>query len=192
MIRKSLSLAVAMMAASAAHAEVSYNYFELGYLESELDVDTNFGGFDVDGDGFAGGLSFSLTEDFFFLGDIGQADLDFGIDLTRIQAGFGWHSAVSEPAQAVVQVTWQRLEADVNGGDASDNGFGVSVGGRGEFNESVEWDAFIDYVDIDDSDVGFSGELRYKFTPQLAIGANFATIDDFQQIGIHFRWLYAN
>lgn len=191
MERLSLVAALVVLASGTATAEVSYNYFELGYLETEIDVDTGFGNLEVDGDGFVGGVSFSLVENFFFLGELSDTDLD-GADLSWIKAGFGWHSDLSQSAQAVVQATWQRLELDTGFGDTSENGYGLSAGGRGEFGDNVEWDLFFDYVDFDDAEAGFSGELRYKFTPQLAIGANFQSIDDIDQYGIHFRWLYAN
>ncbi|MEL7537069.1 MAG: hypothetical protein AAFX44_08195 [Pseudomonadota bacterium] len=187
MIRTGLCALGAMMATASVQAEVSYNYFELGFQETEIDV----GPFDVDGDGFFGGLSFSVTESFFLIGDYSTADLE-GVDLNRFRAGFGYHTDVSEPAQFVVQATFQNLELDAGSFDEDDSGYGISIGGRGEFTEQIEWDLFLDYVDIDDAETGFSGELRYKFTPQAAFGLNFETIDDIDIIGVHFRWMYAN
>ncbi|MEM8984365.1 MAG: hypothetical protein AAGC71_15140 [Pseudomonadota bacterium] len=171
-----------LLATGAANAEVSYNYFELGYQDTELDL----GFVEVDGDGFFGGLSFSITDSYFFVGDYGSVDIE-GIDLERLRAGIGFHTDVNEPVQFVAQATFQRLEAA-----DSENGYGVSVGGRGEISPGLEWDVFVDYVDFDDADTGFSGELRYKFTPQFAVGVQYETIDELDSIGLHFRWLYAN
>ncbi|MEM1262900.1 MAG: hypothetical protein AAGH76_10930 [Pseudomonadota bacterium] len=179
---RTVTTVLILLLSNAAAAEVSYNYFELGYQESELDL----GFTEVDGDGFYGGLSFSIDESFFFVGDYGSVDIE-GVDVERLRAGIGFHSDLNEPVQLVAKVTFQRLDVGV-----SDNGYGVSIGGRGEIAPGFEWDLFVDYVDIGEADTGFSGELRYKFTPRFAVGLQYETIDELDSLGLHFRWLYGN
>ncbi|MEO0998787.1 MAG: outer membrane beta-barrel protein [Pseudomonadota bacterium] len=180
----------AVIAASAvcatAHAEVDFNYLEAGYVNT--DIDTGFG--DEDGDGFSLAASFDISDDFFFFGEYSNSDIG-PVDFSTLALGAGFHTPLNGPAELVARGGFARGEADAGPfGDASENGFLLSVGARGEFSPQLEWDLFLNYVDLDDSDTSVKGALRYEFTPTLAVGASLESGDDVDVFGIQVRWLY--
>jgi len=171
-----------------AAAEVSYNYGEIGYVETE--IDTGFG--DIDGDGFFIAGSFEFTDNYFFYGDYTGSNVGF-FDVSTLGLGVGFHTTQAAPAQFVIKGGLLRAEVDAGIlGDESETGYGISVGGRGELSPAVEWDLFADYADLDDADTGVSGALRFDVTSTFAVGLNAASGDDVTNFGLHFRWLPFN
>ncbi len=185
-----LRLIAAAIAAGAvcapAHADVDFNYLEAGYINT--DIETGFG--DEDGDGFALAASFDISDDFFFFGE--YSDTDIGpIDFTNLALGVGFHAPLNGPTELVAKGAFARGEADFGPfGDISENGFLLALGARGEFTPQVEWDLFLRYVDLDESDTSVKGAVRYEFTPTLAVGVSLESADDFDVFGVQVRWLY--
>ncbi len=184
---KLLAIAVGCLAVPvAATAEVVFNYLEAGYVNTE--IDTGFG--DEDGDGFSLAGSFDINNDFFLFGDYASADIAF-VDFSLLKLGGGFRTSAGGPAQLVATAAFARAEADAGPfGDASDNGFALAFGARGEFSPVVEWDLFLNYIDLDDSETSVKGAARYKFSPTIAVGASLESGDDTTTFGVQVRWLY--
>ena len=180
------TLAFALVAPAVVQAEVDYNYLEIGYISTE--IDTGFG--DADGDGFALEGSFEVNDSYFVFGDYTSSDIE-GFDFSTLALGVGYHSSTDAAVQFVARGGFARAELDAGVfGDASENGFIVSAGGRGELNEQFEWGLLLNYIDLDDSDTSLEGSVRYRFTPGFAVGASLETGDDVDIYGLQFRWLY--
>jgi long-subunit fatty acid transport protein len=184
-----------------AHAQgPRYSYVEGGWQSIELEDDGTFGD-DLDGDGFAVGASFAVTDMLHIFASYGDSDLDlnlFGFDVnvgySTLTAGAGLNFDVSETVDVVGQLAYVDAEVDVSVpgfGSASEDesGYGLAVGVRGMVTEDFELNASINYVDLggDASDTTFSFGGVYSFTPVFALQAGFSFGDDVNSIGVGAR-----
>ena len=175
MLRSSLVLLLLALTASASAKEFDYNYLSLSYGNIEID-DVN-----VDGDGFGLAGSYAINEDFHVFAGYQAVGLDFGIDLSTLGAGIGYHTSLSPVVDLVASVSYQYIDFDAPGpGDADDNGLGLGVGLRFAASEEIELNAGISYVDYSDSgdDTGFGVGGLYSFTDAFALGLGAEWSDD--------------
>ena len=140
MFRKVMGLAL-LMAMSPAFADgLSYNYIELGYQNAELDDD--FGGTSVDGDGYGIRGSYEVGESWFIAASYGTLDFDFGVDLDQLAIGGGYHTALSDRTDVFAALSYISAEVSASGFNSLDeDGYGVVVGLRGLVSDKVraEW-----------------------------------------------------
>jgi len=175
MLRSSLVLLSLALSASASAKEFDYNYFSLSYGNIEFD-DVN-----VDGDGFGLAGSYAINEDFHVFAGYQAAGLDFGIDVSTLGAGIGYHTSLTPVVDLVASVSYQYIDFDAPGpGDADDNGLGLGVGLRFAASEEIELNAGISYVDFSDSgdDTSFGVGGLYSFTDAFALGLAAEWSDD--------------
>lgn len=168
----------------AAQAEgFSYTYLELGYVE------TDFDDFDEDADGFGLGGSFEITPQLFMFasyGDLSAGPVDF--ETYDIGGGYAW--SISPKADIYGTLSYVKAEAEFNGFEADDDGYGVSVGIRHHVADQFELAAAINYVDLSDSgdDTSFGIAGRWYFVEQFALGLGIDFSDDAETYGISLRW----
>ncbi|MGH8497135.1 MAG: outer membrane beta-barrel protein [Gammaproteobacteria bacterium] len=184
--------ALGLMPGLAAAQELSYDWVELAYVDTELDVDGPGGGFDVDGDGFAVGGSFSLTDAFQVIASYTDLDFDFDVDTTAFAIGAGYRYGISENADLVASLSYVSGEVDTNFGDADDNGFSLAAGFRGFVADQVELEGGVSYTDLDESgdETALFGEGRYWFNDEFAAGAGIAFSDDATALMISGRYSF--
>lgn len=175
MLRSTLTLMLLAVAAVASAEDFDYTYFNAGYGIVEFDD------IDVDGDGFGIGGSFEIGEQFHAFAGYELASLDFDVDATQWNAGFGYHTMLSEVVGAYANLSYQYVEVDVPGfGSADDNGYGFAVGLRFAATPELELTGGIQYVDLSDSgdNTGFGAGGLYSFTDNFAVGLAGSWDDD--------------
>ena len=176
------------LAGSAAAAELDYNYAELRYIDTELDV----GPFDRDGDGFEIGGSLELAQSVHLFGNFRTLDFGSGIDVSAFEIGGGYAMPLNNLTDLVARLSYIDGEIDFPGGDADDTGFGFSAGARRMFTPQVEGRAFVNYVDLDESgdEVSFEIAGDYFLNDQIALGASLELGDDVTSWTIGARWFF--
>lgn len=165
-------------------AELDYNYAELRYVDTEL--------FDVDGDGFELGGSMELAQSVHIFGSFQTLDFGSGIDASAFEVGGGYAMPLNNGADLVARLSYIDGEVDTPGGDADNSGFGFSAGARNMFTPKFEGRAFINYVDLDETDDEVSFELAgdYFLNEQVAVGASLELGDDVTAWTVGGRWFF--
>ena len=164
-------------------AQMSYNAFDVSFVDIELDGNR----VNVDGDGFEIGGSFELNDKFFLFGTWQEQNLDFDVDGRELELGAGLHHPLGETVDFVATLSYIDAEVDAGAYSASDDGLALGGGIRARLAESFEVDASLKLVDFDDSgsDTGFSFGGRWYFDDNMAItgGADFFDNADVLHIG---------
>lgn len=202
MMKKSL-LSLALIAAAGVGAaqasDLSYNYVQGSYTETEVSAE----GQSVDIDGFNLGGSFELGDMFFVTLDFGKASgndtilgADVDVDADTRTLGFGLHTAINDKVDFVASLakTSADITADIEGfgeidGDADANL--LSVGVRGLASESVELFANAIYVDgEDDSETNFNIGGMYHVSSNFGLGLSFTSADDADATSVFARFTF--
>lgn len=181
------ALAGLLAAGHVAAADFDYNYGEIRYVDSDLDI----GSFDADGDGFKVGGSLELTRSVHIFGSFER--LDFGrVDISAFEVGGGYAVPLDNGADLVGRLSYIDGEIDTPGGDADNSGFGFSAGLRNMFTPRFEGRAFINYTDLDETGEETSIELAgdYFLNDDVAIGASLELGDDATTWTIGARWYF--
>ena len=89
--------------------ELSYNYAELSYDESDFDLG---GADDVDGDGLTLSGSFEITEDWHAYASYTNSDLDFSIDIDTWALGAGYRYPLQDNVDIYGRVLYINSEVD--------------------------------------------------------------------------------
>jgi hypothetical protein len=103
----------------------------LGYVaDSQLELDSDFGSDEVDGDGFSLQGSFDITDNLFAYGDYYTRTLEdafgeFDWNTMRIGIGFSFDNV-----PIYIGVNWEDVEIEIEGDSDSEDGFGIRAGGR--------------------------------------------------------------
>ncbi len=192
-MRKQLALgsvlALGLAGQALATENFSYSNLEASYVKTEIED------FDIDGDGFKLAGSFEFTENFFAFAAYQDTNYDdlLGFDVsgnqTTLGVGVAW--PLSPSLDLVSGLSYEDLEVELDGSEGfSDDGFGLSVGLRGKFSESLEWTGGVKYIDVgggsNETTVSLGG--RYYFTPAFAAGIDVGTNDDGTTWGIVLRY----
>lgn len=185
-IAASMFLAVNVQA-----AELSYDYLEGRFIDTE--VDTNGG--DIDGDGIHIGGSFTLAENWHAFASYETLDFDFDIDISAFTIGAGYMTSIAPQTDLVARLAYINGEADAGGfGDVDDSGFGLQTGFRHMFNSQFEGRAFLNYVDLDESGDETTFELAgdYFFNDQFSAGLQLEFGDDTTAFSIGGRYYFGS
>lgn len=182
---------LAMCAAPAFAAELSYSFLDFEYQAVELDAGL---GFDVDGDGFAIGGSFEGGESWHVFVGYGSTNFDFGVDLNELVIGAGYHTPISDTVDFVGELAYVSVEVEVPAGfTVDDDGIGVSIGLRGMMSDVVELSGSINYVDLGgDGETSFDANAWFNMSPAFALGINAGFGDDVTAYGVGVRWFFNN
>lgn len=184
MKRPVLALALAsVLPFAAAHAAdgVSYNYVEGGYAATNSDLDA---------DGFGVNASVAVHPNFHIFGAYTNQDIDHSnLDFDQWRIGVGYNHPISQNADLVTRVAYEKFDAGVINPD----GYSVEVGLRGAMTPNFEGHALVGYEDFgrqygDD----FYGRLGavVKFTPNWGLSGDvkFVSGDTQWFIGPRFTW----
>lgn len=189
---KTLLASALLLPAFGYAGDLSYNYVEATYGETEIDVGDGFGS--VDGDGFGIGGSLAVAPNWHVFADFTSADFDFNVESTSYRVGAGFNYPISETADLIARLSYVNVEVEVDTPfgtfDADEDGFGVGAGVRGKVADAFELEGAIEYVDLggdSSGDTTFIAEGRYFFTPMFAVGAGVEVGDDVTTYGISAR-----
>jgi hypothetical protein len=165
-------LAAAILAAvsfGACAAEPNYTYVEAGIARTTIDTGTNSPS--IDFDGWAARGSFEFAKDFHVFGGYQQTNNDDYIDtdVNEAQIGIGWHPAIAENADALVELSYinQQIDASVFGYNIDEDfdGYRASIGFRGAFNDVLVASVKGNYTEMQDG--------GSEFTPSIGLEARF-------------------
>jgi opacity protein-like surface antigen len=187
MLRSTLIFLLLALSAAASAEDFNYNYVSAGFGTIEFD------GVNADGDGFAIGGSFAISDSFHVFAGYDTADLDFGVDANTWNAGIGYNTSVSDAIDLVAKLSYEYFEIDVPvAGSVDDNGLGLGVGLRFAASEAVELNAGIDYVDYSDGgdDTFFVLGGRYNFNNAFSVGLDGRWGDDISRYAISGRYYF--
>ncbi len=176
----SFLLLIGLSAAAAAQGAdgvqgLKYTFVEVGYGQ------LNFDSPDADGDGLGIGGSYALTDQFHLFASYSTADLDFDIDATDFNVGFGFNTPISDTIDVVATLSYVYVEFDqATFGSVDDTGLGGSLGLRALMTPQVELFGGLEYVDLSDfgSDTALGAGIRYNFNEKFAAGFAGSWADD--------------
>jgi len=98
MLRSSLVILLLALSASASAEGFNYSFVSAGYGTTDFD---GIG----DGDGFTLRGSYAFNNDIHGFAGYESAGLDFGIDATRWNAGFGYNTSMSDKLDLVARLS---------------------------------------------------------------------------------------
>lgn len=175
-MKRSMILCALLAASGVAFAEgFNYNYLQLSY--GTIDID----GVSIDGDGLGLSGSYGITDSLNVVGGYQTADFDSLADADEWSVGLGVHTPVSDNLDVVAAVSYVNIDFDVLGQSVGeDDGFGLTVGLRGNLSSLVEVNAGVSYVDLSDSgdDTGFGGGVLFNLTDSFSLGLSGSWDDD--------------
>lgn len=155
--------------------DFDYNFVSGSYGQIDID-DLN-----VDGDVYGLGLSIGIAENIHMFADYQGSDLDFGLDVSEWSAGIGYNTPISDVMDVVAQLSYEYVDLDAPGiGGFDDDGYGLFVGLRAAMSESVEIEAGISYIDLNDSgdNTTFDAGFLFNVSETIALGVNGSWDDD--------------
>jgi len=209
----SLICASGLLFASVVQADqtVSYNYAELSYVRSNVEVGGGFG--DIDGDGGRLGFSFEFSDSFYAVGNYEIIDLDdisitipgggatsASLDVDTWSAGVGWHSRLSDASSGAFNSAKDRwsffaqaeyVSFEVDGASAVD-GYEAMVGARSVNHTNFEFIAAVGYQELENSDgeLVFEGRLMYDITDDFKAQLGVDYVEDFIRGFIGVRYTF--
>ena len=175
MLRSTLAILLLTLSASASAEDFDYTFLSAGYGI------VNFDAINADGDGFILGGSYEINSDFHVFFDYQSAGLDFGVDATTFDAGFGYRRGLSPQVDFVAGLSYEYIEIDAGAGaSADDNGLGFGLGLRFAASDVLELNAGIKLIDLNNSgnDTEFSIAALYDINHQFSVGVSGAWTDD--------------
>ncbi len=119
-----LTLASLFYAGQSVAGAISYNFIELGYIESELDLS----GIDDDGDGYEFNLSFGATESLALTVGYQDTEYDSDVEVSLQSLGIAYHKPYSNTGDMILGLAVLEFEADAPGaGSADESGNEISL-----------------------------------------------------------------
>ncbi|MBV6423472.1 MAG: hypothetical protein NAOJABEB_01265 [Steroidobacteraceae bacterium] len=190
-IKTGVLAALALGAAtSVAAADFSYSTVDAGWARTDID-DLN-----ENGDGFFLRGSVGFGTNWFAAAGYRQVSFDVGgndVDFDLIDVGFGGHIPLTDRMDGVARISYVDVSADGPFGiSADDNGYGVSVGIRALAAPQLEFEAALDYTDLDDAGDSTGARLgaRYHFTSAWSAGLEVLLSDDQTDVGLYGRYSF--
>lgn len=184
-----LVLAATPFLATAADNDMSYRYFQIGYLETDIDV------FDETADGFGTRGSFGFAENFFVFTEFNAQEisvLGFDVDVDQLAIGLGGHYPLNENIDLVGRIGAAEIDID---NVLDESGYLVAAGLRGQAGDNVELEFSVVHQDLGDdqidlSDTGFEVMARYYFTKRWAASVEYQDIGEFSSVLAGVRYTF--
>ena len=167
--------------------DMSYRYFQVGYMESDVDGTGDTG----DLDGFATRGSIGFAENFFVFTEYsnqsvdGEDELgnDLEVTLKQLVVGLGGHYGLTDNLDLVGRVGYADLTLDFDGfgiESPDESGFMVGGGLRGRIGEHVELEGGAVYYDYNNvlDELGFEVLGRYHFNDRWAVALEFQDVGE--------------
>ncbi len=185
MLRSVFMVILIAFSASVSAQGTKFNFVQGSY--GRVDLDDSL--VDVDGDGLGVSASLEIDENFHVFGEYQTADIDFGVDLTIMELGVGYHTNISPHMDVYANLGYVDVEADAGIGSADDSGFSLGIGLRGAVSEAVELYGGLDYIDFDNSDSETRATAGFilSLTETLGVGLKAALWDDVNIFQINAR-----
>ena len=98
-----------LIAGQAAADAINYSYFELGYLETDLEVSN----FDVDGDGFELNVSTDVSETVAVVFGYQDVEFDLDVEARLMSLGIAYHKPYSNTGDMVLGLAYLDREIDL-------------------------------------------------------------------------------
>lgn len=172
MKRSLLALALTAALPFAAQAgELSYNYVEGGYVNTDIDGAPTL-------DGWTLGGSAALGSSFHVFGNYATQEFNnTNIDIDTWRLGFGYNHALTDRADLIARVAYENADA---GGGLDLDAYSAEIGVRGLLAPQFEGWALAGYVDGDDVDGEFYGKLggQFKFNQTWGLVGEVTVADD--------------
>lgn len=183
--------------------DMSYRYFQLGYISTDLPSSGDpLIDFDSSATGFATRGSFGFANNFFVFTELNMQDfdaedtetsttVDFDLDQTNI--GLGGHYPLSDNLDLVGRAGWSGIRADIDISDFSedddDTGFLVGGGLRGRLGENIELEGGVVYQDFGNGADDTGGEImaRWYFNKTWALAGEYQDLGDISSFIIGVR-----
>ena len=188
-----LVLAATPFLANAADNDMSYRYFQVGYIETEIDS------FGETLDGFATRGSFGFADYFFVFTEFNSQEIEEGaasLELDQMVIGLGGHYPLNDNIDLVGRVGAAEADLELDTGEGSisgdESGYLVAAGLRGQAGDSVELEFNVVHQDLGDdlSDTGFEAVARYHFNKNWAVGLEYQDIGEFTSMQAAVRYSF--
>ena len=166
-------------------AEFNYTAVDFSYADVKVDV----GPFNVDGDGFALGGTYTVSDAFFVGGSYEDYGLDFNVDASILEIGGGYFYTFNEDLDFVATFSYVDTEVSSGGLSADDNGLAIGGGVRARLSDRIDVDAMAKITDFDkgDNDSGVELRGRYFFNDDFAVTAQIDLGKDIETMRIGIR-----
>jgi hypothetical protein len=182
-----LTIAVASalpaLAPALSHADdMSYRYFQIGYLNTNTDISRE----EADGIGTRG--SFGFAENFFVFTEINRQQVS-SVDVNQYAVGLGGHVAVSDNVDVVGRVGWARAEFDGGEGSTDGNGYVAGAGIRAQAGEHAEFEVGAVHYDFGSGadDTGAEVAARWNFNKRWALALEYSDFGDLSTFMVGVR-----
>jgi len=170
---------------SSGASDFSYNFIQAVFVNS----DTDFFGIDIDGDGYAVGASFELTENVAFSLGLEDYSYDFDFETNGTSFGLDYHTALSESSDLVLGFAF--LDAEVSQpvlGSEDDSGNVISIGIRNKVSDSAELGFAMSRADIfDDTSTSYGFEVIMGASEELRFIFGYVSGEDTDAIAVGIR-----
>lgn len=190
-VLNALAAAALLLPFSGQAANFGYSFVDFSIVpEAEAD---GLGG-DDDGDGFQLRGSLVVHQNYFAFVEIGDYEIDNGVDFTRWLIGAGGHWPINQNMDFVARGGIARYDVDYGrfGGDDDDIGFFLGARIRAQVVPRVEIEGGVDLTTAEvggfEDEITLVGEGRYHFNSQWSAGGFINIGDDMRQIGIYGRF----
>lgn len=197
MLRSVLFTALLAFSASASAQGFNYDYFSVGYSQIEVDTD-GFGG-NIDGDAFGAAGSWGISDSFVVFGSFqtGELEDDVGAsaDVTLYDLGLGYVMPLSETIDLIGSVSYEYQELSESGFSIDENGYGLGLALRAMAGQSVELNAGIQYVDLGDvfeDETSLNLGALYSVTDNIQVGLAGTFGDDVTFYTLNGRFFFGN
>ena len=191
-----LVLAATPFLATAADNDMSYRYFQVGYMETEVDIP----GANETLDGFGTRGSFGFAENFFVFTEFSSQEIEEGnaeLELNQMAIGLGGHYPLTDTIDLVGRVGAAEADLEVTAGDVTvldldESGYIAGAGLRAQAGDNVQLEFGVIHQDIGEfSDTGFEVAARYHFNRNWAVALEYQDIGDFSNVFAGVRYSFA-
>ena len=179
-----LAVVMAGAFAPAQATELSYDYAELRFVDTEVG--------NLDGDGLRLAGSYQISGNWLLVGGFSSLDFDNNVDTTTFDIGAGYVYRYRPEFDLVGYARVVHTEVDAGPFEEDDTGIALAGGVRGLFTPEFEGRATVNYINVDDSDTFFEFGADYHFTPQFSVGATLDVGGDADTLTIGVRWFFGN